>query len=430
MKKEVDFHRNKWISVFLKSRGNKVIAICIIVWILVALLADIIATEKPLAISYDGKTSFPAFYAVFNHEEVSSSSVYEKINWKQIETEFVIWAPIPWSHEVPDAYNRDFIGPLDKQIIRSISGEMVEIPFRQRHLLGTDRIGRDLFAMIIHGSRISLKIGLLSTLIAGMIGIFLGGISGFFGNTGLLVFRSQYISGVSGFLLGLFWAFISRSTIITTAFETSLALSILQLLLSILILLSTTVILFYFGKFITLGKWLKEKVSIPIDDLIQRFSELFSTVPKILLLLTLAAVLKDKSVGVVVVIIGLTGWTGVSRFTRAEIMKIKTMPFIQAARIQGFSERAILGKYALPNSMGPVFIELAFLISGSILAESSLSFLGVGVPVEIATWGSILSEGRQDFDAWWMVIFPGLAIFFAVVLFNSLGQRLRSVKTA
>lgn len=430
MKREVDLHKKKWISVFLNKKGNKALVILIIIWVLVALLADIIATEKPLVVSYNGKTSFPAFNAIFNDEETSSSSVYEKINWKQIETDFVVWAPISWSHEIPDVYNRDFIGPFDTQMIKSISGEMIEIPFRHRHLLGTDRIGRDLFAMIIHGSRISLKIGLLSTLIAGIIGIFLGGISGFFGNTGLFVFRSQYILGVSGFLMGLFWAFISRSTIIATAFETDLTQSILQILLSILILLSTTVILFSIGRFITPGKWLKEKVSIPIDDLIQRFSELFSTMPKILLLLTLAAVLKDKSVGVVVVIIGLTGWTGVSRFTRAEVMKVKTMPFIQAARTQGFSERAILGKYALPNSMGPVFIELAFLISGSILAESSLSFLGVGVPVEIATWGSILSEGRQDFDAWWMVIFPGLAIFFAVVLFNSLGQRLRSVKTA
>ncbi len=148
--------------------------------------------------------------------------------------------------------------------------------------------------------------------------------------------------------------------------------------------------------------------------------------PKILILLTLAAVLKNKSVEMVIAIIGLTSWTGVSRYTRAELLKIRNLPYIDAARLQGMKPLRILYKHALPNALSPVVIEIAFLISGSILAESSLSFLGVGVPVEISTWGSILSEGRQDFDAWWMVVFPGLAIFITVLLFNSLGQRLRT----
>jgi peptide/nickel transport system permease protein len=425
MKKKGEFRSIHWYTVFLRRKSNKVIFSLVILWVLVAILADFIATDHPLVVTYNNETSFPAFNAIFQSNSTSSNT----INWKQAETEFILWAPIPWSHETPDVYNRDFTGPFDNQMIKGKTGEMISMPFRHRHLLGTDRLGRDLFSMIIHASRISLKIGLLSTLIAGLIGITLGGISGYYGNSGFIVFRSQYILGTIGLALGLFWAFISRSTIIGAAFETNLTQSVLQVLLSFFILSVTTFTFYKLGLYLNPGNWLKKKVSIPFDDIIQRFSELFSTLPKILLLLTLAAILKDKSVGVVVLIIGLTGWTGVSRFTRAEVLKVRNLPFIEAAKVQGFSNTSILGRYALPNSMGPVFIELAFLVSGSILAESSLSFLGVGVPVEIATWGSILSEGRQDFDAWWMVIFPGLAIFFAVVLFNSLGERLRSMKT-
>jgi peptide/nickel transport system permease protein len=128
----------------------------------------------------------------------------------------------------------------------------------------------------------------------------------------------------------------------------------------------------------------------------------------------------------VIAIIGLTSWTGVSRFTRSEILRIRGLAYVDAARIQGLRNYRILWKHVLPNAMGPVMIEIAFLISGSILAESSLSFLGIGVPDEISTWGSILSQGRQEFDAWWMVVFPGLAIFITIFLFNTLGEKIRN----
>nr|HPH83236.1 ABC transporter permease [Flavobacteriales bacterium] len=142
-------------------------------------------------------------------------------------------------------------------------------------------------------------------------------------------------------------------------------------------------------------------------------------------ILTLAAVFREKSVGMVIGIIGFTNWPSVSRFTRAEMMKTRGLSYIEAARSIGMSDFRIIFKHALPNAFAPVFIELAFIIAGSIVAESSLSFLGIGVPDEVVTWGSILSAGRQQFDAWWMVLFPGLAIFITVLLFQSIGERLR-----
>ncbi len=283
-------------------------------------------------------------------------------------------------------------------------------------------------AMLIHGSCISLKIGLFSALLACLIGLILGGISGFFGDNKFKLKRIQYLMGSLGLILGLFWAFVSRNSIIIQSFSEGIISSLLQLSLSILIILATIYSLIFISGYIKTGNWLQQETNIPLDSLIQRFSELFSTMPKILILLTLAAVFREKSVEMVIAIIGLTSWTGISRYCRAELLKIRTLPYIEAAQMQGMRSFGILFKHALPNAMGPVIIEIAFLISGSILAESSLSFLGIGVPVEVSTWGSILSEGRQDFDAWWMVVFPGLAIFITILLFNSLGQRLRSME--
>jgi peptide/nickel transport system permease protein len=159
--------------------------------------------------------------------------------------------------------------------------------------------------------------------------------------------------------------------------------------------------------------------------MVQRFTEVFNALPKLLIILTLAAVFREKSVGMVIGIIGFTNWPSVSRFTRAEMMKTRGLSYIEAARSIGMSDFRIIFKHALPNAFAPVFIELAFIIAGSIVAESSLSFLGIGVPDEVVTWGSILSAGRQQFDAWWMVLFPGLAIFITVLLFQSIGERLR-----
>jgi peptide/nickel transport system permease protein len=107
------------------------------------------------------------------------------------------------------------------------------------------------------------------------------------------------------------------------------------------------------------------------------------------------------------------------------MLRIRSLNYIEAARSIGMSDFRIIFKHALPNAFTPIFTQLTFIVSGSILAESSLSFLGIGVPDDVVTWGSILSAGRQQFDAWWMVLFPGLAIFCSVLLFQSLGNSMQ-----
>ncbi len=125
------------------------------------------------------------------------------------------------------------------------------------------------------------------------------------------------------------------------------------------------------------------------------------------------------------IIIGLTTWTEIARFTRAEFLRIRQLEYIQAAESLGYSDLRIMLKHALPNGMAPALITIAFGIASAILIESGLSFLGIGVPSDTVTWGSLLSAGKQNYNAWWLVVFPGLAIFITVTVYNLLGEGLR-----
>ena len=142
-------------------------------------------------------------------------------------------------------------------------------------------------------------------------------------------------------------------------------------------------------------------------------------------LIALAALVKKESIIYVMVIIGLTSWTGIARFTRAEFLRIREMDYIQAAQAMGLTERRIIFRHALINGIAPSLVSIAFGIAAAIVIESSLSFLGIGVPKDLPTWGRYLSEGRERFSAWWLVIFPGLFIFITVTIYNLIGEGLR-----
>lgn len=429
--------RSKLSDGFMKSRANRFLVYTLAFLCFISLFADLIATDQPWMIQYKGHTWFPALVSLFDEhrvETIKENNRAEELiqfnitDWKKLEADYVIWAPIPWTPSKPDVYNRDFVGPGEVQKIKSPEGEMQESSWIMRHHLGTDRLGNDLLTMLIHGCRISLKIGLLSALLASILGVFFGAISGYYADDSLRLPRVQAFASIIGFFLGIFWGFVTRTEVLSSAFEKGFILSLVEISYSIFLIILCTMAFSQMARLFKNATWLNKPIIIPLDTFIQRFSELFSTMPKILILLTLAAVFRDKSIGMVIAIIGLTSWTGISRYTRAEVLRIRSFSYVDAAKTQGMSNNRILLKHVLPNAMGPVFIEIAFLISGSILAESSLSFLGIGVPDEVSTWGSILSQGRQEFDAWWMVVFPGLAIFTTILIFNSLGERIRSYR--
>ena len=162
-----------------------------------------------------------------------------------------------------------------------------------------------------------------------------------------------------------------------------------------------------------------------IDTTLMRLVDVFLSFPRIVLLVTVVA-LFSPSIALIVLVLGLTGWMGVSRLVRGQVLTVKEREFVQAARALGYSDFRILGRHILPSVLTPVIIAATLGIGNAILAEAALSFLGLGVPPEVASWGNIIRAGAgRMLDAWWITLFPGLAIVLTVMSFNLVGDGLR-----
>lgn len=166
------------------------------------------------------------------------------------------------------------------------------------------------------------------------------------------------------------------------------------------------------------------------DLAVMRLVEILLCFPTFLLLLILMSILKDRkfeqSILVVIAVIGLTGWIGLTFLVRGEVLKQRTLPYIQSCEVVGISAWRTMTVHLLPNITGPILISFTFGVAGAILAESGLSFLGFGVQPPTASWGGLL---RQAFDNpleyWHLTLFPGIALFIAVLAFNFTGEGLR-----
>ena len=169
--------------------------------------------------------------------------------------------------------------------------------------------------------------------------------------------------------------------------------------------------------------FLKKEVSVPLDIIISRMIEILNSIPTLFLILSILAIIKKPNIYYIMVIIGLTGWTSIARYIRAELLKIRSLEYIEASHSLGFSGMRTLFRHALPNALSSTLIAIAFGIASAILTESSLSFLGFGSG-DTVTWGVLLSSARQSPQAWWLAIFPGFAIFITVTVFNLIGDGL------
>jgi len=162
-----------------------------------------------------------------------------------------------------------------------------------------------------------------------------------------------------------------------------------------------------------------------IDGVLMRFVDIMLCFPSFFLILTVVAVLGPSLLNVMIVI-GITSWMGTSRFVRAEFLSLRERDFTQAAKALGVTDRRIIFRHILPNALAPVFVTATLDVATAILVEAGLSFLGFGVQPPAPSWGNILTEGRTYiFDAWWLTVFPGLAILITVLSFNLLGEGLR-----
>lgn len=162
-----------------------------------------------------------------------------------------------------------------------------------------------------------------------------------------------------------------------------------------------------------------------IDNFLMRLVDIVICFPRFFLILTAVALLKP-SLWNIIIVLGLTGWTGTARLIRGEILSLRERDFVQAARAMGADASRIILRHLVPNSLTPVLVSATLGVAGAILTEAGLSFLGFGVQPPQATWGNILTDGRlYIFDAWWLTVFPGLAILVTVLAFNLVGEGIR-----
>lgn len=217
------------------------------------------------------------------------------------------------------------------------------------HLLGTDKLGRDLFARVLYGGRMSILIGVTGAFFGSFIGVVLGSIAGYFGG------------------------------------------------------------------------WL--------DSLLIRISEVFQTFPEMILILILGAVV-GQGVGNLLFIFAITGWMTTFRMVRNEFLALRSETYVQVCEAFGMSKSAIMFKQILPNVLSPVIVSTTVNIAGFILSEAGLSFLGVGVPSDVPTWGNILNAAKSIevvSNYWWLWAIPGSVITVFVLAVNFFGDGLRDV---
>jgi peptide/nickel transport system permease protein len=162
-----------------------------------------------------------------------------------------------------------------------------------------------------------------------------------------------------------------------------------------------------------------------VDEALMRFVDLMLNFPRFFLLLTLIALLRP-SIWVIIAVIGFTGWMGLARLVRGEILSLREREFVLGARALGAPDARIMLRHILPNALVPVLVSATLGVAAAILTESGLSFLGLGVQPPTPSWGNILIDGKANIEiAWWLSVFPGLAILLTVLAYNLLGEGLR-----
>jgi peptide/nickel transport system permease protein len=311
---------------------------------LVAVLSPVIVGTKPVLVRYKGSISMPGlgyFYEPWEDRTTVAQELRKRYTPEKLkEMDPQSWAVWPLVFQDPFRRVRKDEWPGQPGNPSGSEGKPSE-----HNLLGTNQRGVDVFAVLVHGTRVALLVGFVSTGIAAIIGMTLGAMAGYYGG------------------------------------------------------------------------W--------VDSLLSRLMEVMMCIPTLVLILALLAIVDRPTIWHTMVVLGVTGWTSIARLMRAEFLKLRTSEYVTAARALGAGQFRVMFRHILPNALAPVLVPITFGIASAILIENALSFLGFGSPPPSASWGSLLSAGQRNLEMWWLVVFPGAAIFLTVLAYNLIGEGLQ-----
>lgn len=295
---------------------------------------------------------------------------------------------------------------------------------RTGHWLGTDALGRDVLATVIFGFRTGFLIALPVMVVSAILGVLLGSLAGFYGNNGLKVSRAGFLVSLSGLFFSFFYLFYLRFYSWQLALNSGFEMVTRELLVSTGWLIGIIVLCFLVSRLLKTLSFFRKKVKLPFDEGLLKTIELLTTVPRLILILCLAAVF-TPGFGSLFFLLCLTFWTGIARLTRTEMMKIRRLSYIEAAMVNGLPDRRIIVNHVLPNAAGSLITAFCFGLGSLLGLESGLSFLGIGLPPETPSWGRLLAGLRLNPEAWWLLVFPALALWLTILAIQACGNRLQ-----
>lgn len=379
----------------------------LIVLAILAIGADFWANDRPIVARYQGKTYFPvAQHLLAKAGWAQHPKFLQGTNWKALNPDWALWPPVAY-------------GPRE-QDTRHISAH----PGTGGHLFGTDPVGRDLLAGMIHATRVVLWVGLIAMTIATILGLFFGSLAGFWGDDRMTLPRGRLLLLLASIPLAWFYGITVRQGVLQDAIAAGWLQTTVQVVLSLAIIALVMTLVQIPGKALNRWGWWQKPIRLPWDIGVNRLIEVIVSVPVIFLVIMVLAMAGKGSLFWVMAVIGLTRWTGIARLVRAELLRIRQLEYVESLRAMGFRQQYILWRHALPNALPPVLIAIAFGLANAILLEAFLSFIGLGVPPDVPTWGKYLNMGREHISDWWLAVFPGLAIFFTVLVCNLMGESL------
>ncbi len=322
-----------WLRFKLNRRGYVSLWVFLILFV-ISLFAEILSNDKPILVFYQQQFYFPILQTYPETTfggDFDTDTDYNDSYVKQLlssDGNWVLSAPNPYSYNSIN-YDTEHPNPA---------------PPSAENILGTDDRGRDVFARLLYGFRLSVLFAFVLTFIGTVIGILAGALQGYLGGR--------------------------------------------------------------------------------VDLVTQRFIEVWSSMPELYLLIIFASIF-EPSIWLLLILLSLFGWMGLADYVRAEFLRGRNLDYVTAARAIGLSNRRIVLRHLLPNSMTSVITFLPFRISGSILALTSLDFLGLGVPPTTPSLGELLAQGKENIEAWWLSITTFIVLVGALILLIFIGEALR-----